>query len=112
MPNWTPIPLDYVSWPNGTDVFVSATTTFEASFGKMTAARDKGRQAFFEDYVGRIAWHLGTNTIPVFIDFNGNRRRMDKGCVGHAIAAGVLAPPTNGPNGYVAEVTLKREEPR
>lgn len=106
MPSWTPIPLDYEPWGHGTEVFVRSTTTFDASFGKVTPAGDTARQNHFVDLVHRIAWHLGTNTIPVFINFNGDRRRMDKGCIGHAIAAGYFEPPQVGADGLVTQVTL------
>ncbi|PWG03522.1 hypothetical protein [Sphingosinicella humi] len=108
MPMWTPIPLDYEPWTKGTDVFVRSSTTFDASsLGKSTPARDTARQKHFEEVVRRIAWHLGSDTVPVFIDFNGDRRRMDKGCMGHAVAGGFLEPVSNGESGYITQVTLK-----
>jgi hypothetical protein len=79
--------------------------------GKLTPAADKERQAFFEDQLRRIAWHLGDDTIPVFLDFNGDKRRMDKGCVGHAIASNFLKPVVNGSGGFVTHVTLKGTTP-
>lgn len=106
MPSWTPVPLDYERWTGETDVFVKSEAPFDASLGKVTPAKDTDRQAFFQDHLKRISWHLGTDTIPVFVDFNGDRRRMDKGCVGHAVAAGFLLPPQNNTEGYVTYVTL------
>lgn len=108
MPKWTEVPLTYEPWTKGTDVFVSATTVFDAaSLGKATAARDTARQKHFEETVRRVAWHLGSDDVPVFVAFNGERRRMDKGCVGHAVAAGVLERPENGADGYVTHVQLR-----
>lgn len=107
MPTWITIPLDYQRWTGGTDVFVKAEAPFDAlSLGKITPAQDKSRQAFFQEHLKRISCHLGSNTIPVFIDFNGDRRRMDKGCIGHAVAAGFLEAPENGREGYLASVNL------
>lgn len=107
MPDWTPIPLDYEKYGKGTETFVPSQTVFdESSFGKTTAATDAARQDHFLRQLGNIAWHLGTNHVPVFLDFNGEKLRMDKGCVGHAIAAGAIEAPKNGPEGHVVSVTL------
>ncbi|MBZ9864222.1 hypothetical protein LB515_02425 [Mesorhizobium sp. CA15] len=117
MPEWTFISLDYellYSDPDraGTEVFVKSASTFRAnSFGKISRASDQRRQRFFEEKLQTIAWHLGSDTIPVFIDFNGDRRRMDKGCIGHALAPpAFLAPPTDGPNGFVTHVTIAQRQ--
>lgn len=109
MPSWTAVPLDYEPWTGKSDVFARSAAPFDDSFGKLTPAKDAARQAFFHDHLRRIAWHLGSPTIPVFIDFNGEKRRMDKGCVGHAIAAGVLLRPSNDADGFVAEVQLSMQ---
>lgn len=107
MPEWTLVPLDYERWSGGTsDVFAGSTTPFTADLLKTTPASSRARQAHFEETVRRLAWHLGSSTIPVFVDFNGNRRRMDKGCVGHAVASGFLKRPVNGPADYVTHVEL------
>jgi hypothetical protein len=104
--------LDFEPRPAGkSDVFVRSAEPFTADLGKLTAPADQERQAFFEDQLRRIAWHLGDDTIPVFLDFNGDRRRMDKGCVGHAVASNFLEPVSNGADGYVTHVTLKAGSP-
>lgn len=108
--DWTPIPIDYDPWRGGTDVFVRSAAPFYDSFRKVTPARDTGRQAHFVDWLERISWHLGTRTVPVFISFNGEQRRMDKGCIGHAVSAGVLEMPKNGPGGYVEFVRLRESD--
>nr|WP_314444415.1 DUF3427 domain-containing protein [uncultured Sphingomonas sp.] len=101
------MPLEYLPRPAGTsDVFVRAAEPFTAELGKATPARDQERQRFFEEQVRQIAWHLGEDRVPVFLDFNGERRRMDKGCVGHAVASGFIEPPVNGSSGYVEYVKL------
>lgn len=117
MPEWTVISLDYEPLyrdlqETGTEVFVKSASTFSAnSFGKISRAADQRRQGFFEEKLRTIAWHLGSESIPVFIDFNGDKRRMDKGCIGHALAApALLAPPVDGPNGYVTHVTIGRRQ--
>jgi hypothetical protein len=111
MPSWTPVPLDYESVPGSNDVFVRETSTFDArSLAKETPTRDRSRQGQFERLLEDIAWHLGSARVPVFISFNGDQRRMDKGCIGHAVAAKVLEQPVDGPEGYVTEVILATAE--
>jgi hypothetical protein len=108
MPDWTPIPLDYEKFGRGTETFVTSETVFDAgSLGKTGAATDTERQDHFVNQLRNIAWHLGSDTVPMFLSFNGERRRMDKGCVGHAVAAGAIEPPSNGPDGYVVSVILR-----
>ena len=51
------------------------------------------RQVFFEEKLREIAWILGGSKIPVHLDFEGEQRQLDKGCIGHAIANGVLREP-------------------
>jgi hypothetical protein len=110
MPTWTPIPLDYEPWPKGSQVFVRAIDTFSAaSLAKSTPASDTDRQQHFQELLKRIAWHLGSDTLPVFIDFNGDRRRMDKGCMGHAVASGFLMAPADASEGYVSAVALRHD---
>jgi hypothetical protein len=107
MPDWTPLQLDFEKYRKGAETFVTSETVFDASsLGKSTAAKDTERQEHFLRLLEKIAWHLGTNHVPVFLSFNGEKRRMDKGCIGHAVAAGVIEAPTNGPEGHVVTVTL------
>lgn len=119
MPEWKFISLDYEPLyrdlqETGTEVFVKSASTFSAgSFGKISRAADQRRQRFFEEKLRTIAWHLGSESIPVFIDFNGDKSRMDKGCLGHALASpALLAPPVDGPDGYVTYVTFLGREQR
>jgi hypothetical protein len=107
MPDWTPVPLDYEKYGNGAETFVASETVFDAgSLGKTTAATDAARQEHFLQQLRNVAWHLGTEHVPLFLSFNGEKRRMDKGCVGHAVAAGAIEAPKNGPDGHVVSVTL------
>ncbi|TGV61069.1 hypothetical protein EN784_01330 [bacterium M00.F.Ca.ET.141.01.1.1] len=117
MSEWTLISLDYEPLYRdpkgaGTEVFVKSASTFSASsFGKISRAADQRRQMFFEEKLQNIAWHLGSDTIPIFIDFNGDRRRMDKGCIGHALAPpAFLTRPVDGPDGYVTHVTIAQRQ--
>ncbi len=97
MPSWTFLPLDYKALPAFNDVFVRETEPFDANaLGKTLPARKSERQAHFESLLRDIAWHLGSQSVPVFVSFNGDQRRMDKGCVGAAVAAKFLEPPVNG----------------
>lgn len=100
MPEWTAVPLDYEPVNGQSDAFVKSASPIDAeTLGKTTSAPATARQARFHDYLKRISWHLGSRSLPIFIEFNGERRRMDKGCIGHAVAAGVLKPPVNGADG-------------
>lgn len=111
MPDWTPVPLVYESYGVGAETFVASASVFDArSLGKTTATAEGPRQEHFLRQLENIAWHLGTWEVPVFLDFNGDRRRMDKGCIGHAVAAGAIDIPINGPDGYVVSVTLLKEQ--
>jgi hypothetical protein len=110
MPEWIPVPLDYEKYGEGTETFVTSESVFDAnSFGKTTASSDTKRQEHFLRQLKNVAWHLGTEQVPVFLDFNGEKRRMDKGCIGHAVAAGAVAAPVNGPDGHVISVTLLKQ---
>jgi hypothetical protein len=111
MPDWTPVPLDYEKYGKGTETFVTLETGFDAnSLGKTSSAADAERQQNFIRQVKNVAWHLGTEHVPVFLSFNGEKRRMDKGCVGHAVAAGAMEPPVDGPEGYVISLTLLNQQ--
>ncbi|QQO15208.1 hypothetical protein JJB99_03185 [Bradyrhizobium diazoefficiens] len=111
MPYWKPVPLDYEPYGEGTETFVASDSVFDASsLGKTTAAAKGPRQQHFLKQLENIAWHLGTRDVPVFVDFNGDKRRMDKGCIGHAVSAGAIESPRNGPDGYVISVTLLHQQ--
>ena len=97
MPVATFVDLPFEEW-DGTNVFVKVLTPFSvSSLGKHTDASDRERQEFFKRQVLRIAEHLQTNTIPVYIRFRGENqsRRMDKGCVGFALASGFFQRPAD-----------------
>ncbi|WP_417322000.1 hypothetical protein [Erythrobacter aureus] len=88
-------------------VWVESRNHFDASDLKKDTAADSDRQAQFISELKRLADHLGTATLPVFVQWpNVGRRRMDKGCVGHAVASGALEPPQNSAKGFVEHVAL------
>lgn len=109
MPTWTDVGIDYEPYGRGTETFVSSREGFSAAGLGKTSPADSTRQDHFMRTLGKIAERLGTNTLPVFVRFGGERRRMDKGCVGHAVAAGLIEPPLDGAGGIVEWVTLRAD---
>ncbi|UGA44070.1 hypothetical protein HU230_0038615 [Bradyrhizobium quebecense] len=110
MPDWTAVPLDYEEYGRGSETFVASDATFDArSIKKNTSPANPERQEHFLKQLRNIAWHLGTDEIPVFLNFNGKQLRMDKGCLGHAVAAGAIEAPNDGPRGHVVTVTLLQQ---
>lgn len=111
MRQWTFVALDYEGWSRGKEVFVESADTVSVNSIKISRAADEERQNFFEDKLVAIAWHLGTHQVPVFVDFNGEERRMDWDCIGHALASSFLRPLRNGPDGYLTHVGLNSVTP-
>lgn len=108
MPVWTEVDWAYEPYADGSQTFVASRDGFAASsLAKTGAAADSRRQGHFERLLLRLSEETGPK-IAVFVSFAGARRRMDKGCVGHAVARGFLAAPENGPEGYVTRVALRR----
>lgn len=113
MPTWVDVGIVYEPYGRGTETFVSSREGFPASgLRKASPASDSARQAHFMRTLGRIAEQLGSPTLPVFVRFGGERRRMDRGCVGHAVAAGLIEPPVDGAGGIVEWITLRRDASR
>ncbi|MBZ9864223.1 hypothetical protein LB515_02430 [Mesorhizobium sp. CA15] len=106
MPQWTFVALGYERWGGEKEVFVASADTVSVNSIKIVRAPDKERQNFFQDKLVAIAWHLGTYEVPVFVDFNGEERRMDWDCVGHALASSFLGPLQDGPEGYLTHVAI------
>src|ERR1700722_12801270 len=77
-----------------------------ASLGKNTPAATRARQQLFQSQLIEISRTLRTASIPVFLNIQGRLCRLDKGCIGHAVAAGFLLGPANGHEGVVEVVTL------
>lgn len=107
MPTRMRIPITVDNYNRGSHVFVKSASVFRAaSLGKITPATDSQRQAHFHRQLALIARSLRTPRIPVFFESNGRRLRLDKGCIGHAVAAGVIANPRDSSRGYVEHVDL------
>lgn len=106
-PTWVEANIAYEPYAGASDVFAKTKTTFTAqSITKRTPAKDQARQSHFNGQLPRLAKAFGGADIPVFLSFQGVRMRMDKGCVGHAVAAGVLAVPQNNASGFIDQVRL------
>ncbi|CDX58749.1 hypothetical protein MPL3365_30287 [Mesorhizobium plurifarium] len=106
MPQWTFVALDYERWGGGNEVFVPSADTVSVNSIKIVRTPDEERQNFFQDKLVAIAWHLGTHQVLVFVDFNGEERRMDWDCIGHALASSFLGPLQDGPEGYLTCVAI------
>lgn len=108
MPTWTDVGIRYEPYGQGTETFVSSRDGFPASgLRKSSSAKDSARQDHFMRTLCRLAEDTGSDTIPVFVRFGAERRRMDRGCVGHAVAAGLIEPPVDGAGGIVEWVKLR-----
>jgi hypothetical protein len=107
MPTYTAIPLDYDPYSGPSDVFARSSEGFPPTFGKTSAASEP-RQLHFNEQLGRLSDALGPNRIPVFIEWaSGERNRMDRGCVGHAIACGFLEVADVDQDGLVSHVRAR-----
>jgi hypothetical protein len=109
VPNWTDVEIDYRPYGAGSEPFVKSRHGFSAAgLGKDALAAGSRRQDHFEAELLRLRDATGTETLPVFVSFNGERRRMDKGCIGHAVARGFIEQVCDGPDGTVASVSIRR----
>lgn len=107
-PAWTEVDIPYLPYEGASDVFARSPTTFTTqSLAKRTPARDQARQSHFNGQLQRLSEAFGSIDIPVFLSFQGVRVRMDKGCIGHAVAAGVLVSPQNNAAGFIDQVRLR-----
>lgn len=101
------IGLPFHKFADGSPVFVKSQAPFAADFGKDTPAEDRERQNYFHFWLEKLATHLNSRTLPVFIDWaSGEATRMDKGCVGHALAAGKISSVRVNATGHVTHVIL------
>lgn len=110
VPTWVPIPLDYERWKGGgSDVFSQSKEAIVAPLPNVRPTLT-ARQSHFEDMLRNIAWITGSDTIPVFLDFNGTRVRFDKGCLSMALGNGVIVTPQNSAAGYIEHVQLNTKD--
>jgi hypothetical protein len=107
MPAYTSVPLAYDPYSGPSDVFAKSSKGFPLQFGKNSAASEP-RQLHFNEQIGRLVEAVGPEMIPVFIEWQtGERNRMDRGCVGHAIACGLLDVAALGADGSVSHVRAR-----
>lgn len=65
------------------------------------------RQRNFYENLRNNSSLIGSKQIPVFfIDGNGDKWRLDKGCISMAVHDGFLAELKNNPAGFVETVTI------
>ncbi|HYD38596.1 MAG TPA: hypothetical protein VEA60_13350 [Allosphingosinicella sp.] len=106
MPDYTFTDLPYAILGPG-KVWVDSRSTFRADSLLKNTNPDSERQGHFHMQLLRLSNHLGTRRLPVFVNWPGaGRLRMDKGCIGHAVAAGFLNLPEDGPAGYITHVEI------
>ncbi len=102
------IALPFHRYADGSPVFIETPNGFAADFGKKTPAGDRERQRYFNSWLQKLGEQLGSNRIPVFIEWvTGEVTRVDKGCVGHALAAGLIQEVVIGQDRTVTHVILK-----
>ena len=108
MPAYLRIPYD----PNeGQWILLRASSkTFSAREVRRSAVvNSSARQVSFEALLRQLSNYVGDNTVPVFISTpTKGEVRLDRGCIGHAVANGVLEATEDSSSGYVEFVTLRR----
>ncbi len=108
-PVWVDVDLAYEPYGKGTETFVLNSAPFVADSLRKDGLADSLRQAHFISQLEKLSAALGTFEVPVFVSWAGERRRMDKGCVGHAVALGWIDAPTDdSAAGWVKFVRLRR----
>ena len=102
------VEIPFHHYSDGNPVFVKSRDGIRADFGKNTPAKDRERQAYFNSWLDRLAEHLNVRRIPIFIEWSsGELMRMDKGCIGHALAAGKISEVVVGSDGFVSHIILE-----
>tara|TARA_B100000614_G_scaffold184885_1_gene165451 strand:+ start:138 stop:362 length:225 start_codon:yes stop_codon:yes gene_type:complete len=64
------------------------------------------RDRYFQNQLTIISKFLNSQEIPVFIECRGEKFRLDKGYISHAIANAFLKKPINTPNGFIEKVVI------
>jgi len=106
MPVYFKIDCNIQDFANGETVFRKTKSTFRADEIGKNSSSDSERQRVFIDILHRISTIIGSREVPVFMEINGQKIRLDKGSIGHAQTGGIIRPLQNGPNGYVETITL------
>ena len=105
-PVYTRVAIDYAPM-DATKLFVKDVSTFSASSLQKLTDPKSSRLHHFKRELVRLSDAVGSRRVPVFVQWpNAGRLRMDKGCVGQALAAGFILDLTNGDGGYVSHVEL------
>ena len=115
MARYFPVDLDFEQWTGEQPVFREKTTSpFTVDeIRQYGQAQGSERQTHFETQLARMSEASSDGRVPVFSQWRDRRkRRMDLGCLGHALARGFIQPPENDSFvGYVTHVRLSREAP-
>lgn len=115
MPKFVQIPIQIAEYTLSSSspfprITHSKVPTFAAETLRKNQPNRNPRQQWFEAQVMAIAEALGTNEIPIYIEMpDGARLRMDKGCIGFAVANGFLQMPRNS-GAFVEYVVLADTE--
>lgn len=97
--NYEPVGV-YRVWSKGSK-------TYAANERSKTSNPNSDRQAQFEQELTILAQQLGTRRLPVYVSWqNAFGKRMDWGCIGHAVASGFLQPLEDCEQGYVSHVVI------
>lgn len=103
---WARVGADYVPYGGSSQTFAKSAEAFTAGSIAKNTGPISARQQHFEQQLRQLSELIGSPRLPVFIQFADGRRRMDKGCIGHAIASGFLRPATDTSRGFVEWVEL------
>ena len=107
MPAYESIDLQYAPLGPGTD-WVDSRDPFRPESLRKLSAPDTVRQYHFHAQLERLADYLGSRTLPVFIEWpQVGRKRMDKGCIGHAFAHGYIEELVTDEDGFVSHVRVR-----
>ena len=91
-------------------VWSKGSGTFDTNRPQKESNPNSARQRQFEAELLRLARVFGGAHVPVFVQWSDTGpRRMDMGCVGHAVASGFLSALRNGAAGYVTHVQILSE---
>lgn len=114
MPEHTHVDSEYHAYVGRSDVFSHSDPSLKdlrPPFLKITQPKDPCRQAHFECVLLNLAEQFGSQ-VPTFLNWNGSLlNRMDKGCIGHAIAGAnpLIVAFQQNDRGTVTHINLRTE---